>query len=760
MFGSKISSLVSKATQDDRQPPSGFQLTELAQLTIQSDDDCQVLQDALLKRLGKDRPYVKYKTLRVIKYISENGRPEFRMGMQKHAEQIRRCTQFKGKIDPLYGMTPSEDVRKAAKAAIAAIFASGVKDTSKIRNRITGFASNQEFGSTGSSQPDGIYSAPTVAVGASGKSMQGFGNTNYEPDTGNSSSTWRSTFGSYFNKSEASKPNFQPHKPAPTYTGINPSVLSQVSNSQRHALDSSNLRGDKPRQRGQVGGTWGSNGAEEVVIPKPMSSAFTSQIKQPQASGPAMKSESTGEYESTLVTRLVSAGGMKPEPSREDLEKFYRQYPTLAQDAVHDVLEETLFTGSVIQKLRCMHVIEGILKREFSGEMQAFFKAHPDSLQALTNHNKKNVRAKVAQVMKLVGIGAGSNIQSPTTQSEDNEVIVIQSNEPNLLDWGVQNVEATTPPESKAEPSLLDMLGVPAAEPPKAQETTGLFNGLTSEPPKSKELSVDNWLEPSQTKAKPEEKREPASFDPFDFMSEQGQPKSKGVQDSGFGFMNTTSQTTTTTSAFANLGIGSGTANSGPPASQSSGFESLLGPAPQTNNTNAFGLSTAPPTSNASAFGLGAAPPTSNASGFGSLLGQGPSVPPQSSGFGSLLNSSNPPAQQNNTGLNMTGFLPSTKKPSPTGFGISSGASQPFGFKPVHNGFGMNTVTPQPMNARSGFSTNYSGSVPQSSNSSPASKNDPFGSLLNPKQPSVVKATLPPKGAKAQDPFKNLLNWS
>jgi len=402
-----------------------------------------------------------------------------------------------------------------------------------------------------------------------------------------------------------------------------------------------------------------------------------------------------------------------------------------------------------------------------------FFKAHPDSLQALTNHNKKNVRAKVAQVMKLVGIGAGSNIQSPTTQSEDNSVLVIQSNEPNLLDFGVQNVEATTSPESKDEPSILDMLGVPAAA-PKVQETTGLFNGLTSEPPKSKELSVDNWLEPSQTKAKPEEKREPESFDPFDFMSEQGQEKSKGVQDSGFEFVKTTSQTTTTTSAFANLGIGSGTANSGPPTSQNSGFESLLGPGPRTNNTNAFGLSTAPPTSNANAFGLstapptsnanafgfGTAPPTSNTSGFGNLLGQGPSVPPQSSGFGSLLNSPNPPAQQNNTGLNMTGFLPSAKKPSPTGFGMSSGASQPFGFKPVHNGFGMNTVTPQPMNARSGFSTNYSGSVPQSSNSSPASKNDPFGSLLNPKQPSVVKATLPPKGAKAQDPFKNLLNWS
>lgn len=743
MFGSKVSSLVSKATQDDRQPPSGFQLTELAQLTIHSDDDCQQLQDALLKRLGKDRPYVKYKTLRVIKYISENGRPEFRMGMQKHSEQIRACTQFKGKIDPLYGMTPSEDVRKAAKEAIAAVFASGVKDTSKIRNRITGFSSTNEYssGTASSPRPDGIYSSPTVAVGASGRSMQGFGNTSYEPET-SSSSTWGiRSIGSYFNKNEA-KANFQPHKPAPTYSGINPSVLSQVSHSQRHALDSSNLRGDKPRAKGQVGGTWGSNGAEQVVIPRPMSTAFTSQIKQPQATGPAMKSESTGEYESTLVSQLVSAGGMKPEPSREDLDKFYRQYPTLAQDSVHEVLEETLFTGSITQKLRCMHVIEGILKREFSGEMQAFFKAHPDSLQALTNHNKKNVRAKVAQVMKLVGIGPGANLQS-STNSENNEVIVIQSNEPNLLDFGVQNAQALSP-ESKKEPSLLDMFEAPASS--EVKETTGLFIGLTSEPPKSKELSVDSWLEPSQTKAKAEEKKEPASFDPFDFMSVQSETKSKDVQSAGFGFLNNSTTTTTTTSAFATLGIGSGTANSGQAASQSTGFENLLGPAPPTNNASAFGLDTAPP--------------TSNASGFGSLLGQGPSVPPQSSGFGSLLNSSNPPAQQNNTGLNMTGFLPSKKKPSPTGFGMSSGASQPFGFKPVHNGFGMGTVTSQPINAQSGFSSNYSRPVAQSSNSSPASKNDPFGSLLNPKQPSVVKATLPPKGAKAQDPFKNLLNWS
>lgn len=84
-----MSSLVYKATVDDKDPPPGVVLRELAALTESSREEIERIIDALLKRLDKDKPDIKYKTLCTIKHICLYGASEFREELQRYNQLIK-----------------------------------------------------------------------------------------------------------------------------------------------------------------------------------------------------------------------------------------------------------------------------------------------------------------------------------------------------------------------------------------------------------------------------------------------------------------------------------------------------------------------------------------------------------------------------------------------------------------------------------------------------------------------------------------------
>jgi ribonuclease Z len=88
--------------------------------------------------------------LRLIKYAVGKSGTDFRREMQRHSAAMRQLVHYRGHPDPLRGDALNKSVRETANEAIAAIFST--------------------------EDPK-----PAVATESLGKRIQGFGNTNYEP---------------------------------------------------------------------------------------------------------------------------------------------------------------------------------------------------------------------------------------------------------------------------------------------------------------------------------------------------------------------------------------------------------------------------------------------------------------------------------------------------------------------------------------------------------------------------------------------------
>ena len=145
----KTKSLVNRATTDDRNPPSGYLLKELAGLlscarplsnyeitnptarTMQI-SECQTIEDLIVNKLAKNKPYIKYKALRVVQFLCETGSPKWRRAWQRNTDKLRDAQQFRGPPDPIYGDAPYQQVRKAAKDAMHAVFVQSAVDSAPI----------------------------------------------------------------------------------------------------------------------------------------------------------------------------------------------------------------------------------------------------------------------------------------------------------------------------------------------------------------------------------------------------------------------------------------------------------------------------------------------------------------------------------------------------------------------------------------------------------------------------------------------------
>ena len=65
---------------------------QLPELTLDSGGHCQALLDYFVDRLDKKSYHVKLKVLRIMKYIVENGHPDFRQGLRRQSRGIKMAT--------------------------------------------------------------------------------------------------------------------------------------------------------------------------------------------------------------------------------------------------------------------------------------------------------------------------------------------------------------------------------------------------------------------------------------------------------------------------------------------------------------------------------------------------------------------------------------------------------------------------------------------------------------------------------------------
>lgn len=184
-------SALNKATSADDTPTPGYLYTEIAQSTFADLNACQQLADYLIKKLEKDNPHVKLKCLKIIKHVCEQGKPEFKRAIQRKAEVVKACLQYRGTPDPLKGDAPNKAVREEADLAVKAVFSSnaslnaygfstgqgkkmqgfGSEPSEDISSRIGNLSSNSFSGGGGSFEGGGR------SFGSGG--MVGFGNPNF-----------------------------------------------------------------------------------------------------------------------------------------------------------------------------------------------------------------------------------------------------------------------------------------------------------------------------------------------------------------------------------------------------------------------------------------------------------------------------------------------------------------------------------------------------------------------------------------------------
>ncbi|XP_033630619.1 AP-4 complex accessory subunit tepsin-like isoform X1 [Asterias rubens] len=151
--------MILKSTSDDDTPTPGYLYQELSDLTYVSSGYCNSLLDVLVDRLDKSSHHVKFKVLRVMKHVVENGSEEFRAGLLRRSAGIQHATKFSGPPDPLHGNAPYIAVRSAAKQLSEVLF-----DTEQCRS--------QE-----ASSPRKMAPSSGIGSSRSGITMQGFGNT-------------------------------------------------------------------------------------------------------------------------------------------------------------------------------------------------------------------------------------------------------------------------------------------------------------------------------------------------------------------------------------------------------------------------------------------------------------------------------------------------------------------------------------------------------------------------------------------------------
>ncbi|CAI5481019.1 unnamed protein product [Closterium sp. Yama58-4] len=80
------------------------------------------LVDYIMQRLNHSSPFVKQKSLRLIKYTVSRAGTEFRRSIQRHSATIKGMVHYRGQPDPLRGDAPNKAVREAAQEAVQAIF--------------------------------------------------------------------------------------------------------------------------------------------------------------------------------------------------------------------------------------------------------------------------------------------------------------------------------------------------------------------------------------------------------------------------------------------------------------------------------------------------------------------------------------------------------------------------------------------------------------------------------------------------------------
>eukprot|EP01114_Cavostelium_apophysatum_P023256 TRINITY_DN8709_c0_g1_i1.p1 TRINITY_DN8709_c0_g1~~TRINITY_DN8709_c0_g1_i1.p1 ORF type:complete len:453 (+),score=94.68 TRINITY_DN8709_c0_g1_i1:103-1461(+) len=153
---SQEKNLVDRVTTNDDQPPSGYILDQIASATFKSMSSCKKVVDVTCSKLTESSPNVRWKVLKLIRYLLEKGERSYRIQLQQNSELIRPSLNFNGPPDPFRGDIPYQLVKTEAKEVMRLLFSG---DFTSPSSSVTSESNQQPLGaaSYGSNTAPHIY---------------------------------------------------------------------------------------------------------------------------------------------------------------------------------------------------------------------------------------------------------------------------------------------------------------------------------------------------------------------------------------------------------------------------------------------------------------------------------------------------------------------------------------------------------------------------------------------------------------------------
>ncbi|TVU04010.1 hypothetical protein EJB05_50426 [Eragrostis curvula] len=440
------SRMVDGVTADDDKVAPVYKLEEICELLRASDASIvKEVADFILKRLDNKSPLVKQKALRLIKYAVGKSGTDFKREMQRHSAAMRQLVHYRGQPDPLRGDALNKAVRETANEAVAAIFST--------------------------EDPK-----PAVKTESLGKRIQGFGNTNYEPSRDDKKSFLSELsdvvgIGSASIKQGLS--NFaaahamMTNDNGGTYRGPNLRRSLTTESDKYGRYDPSEIQSESRASSGAsknvASGSWG---------PTPSSSAPTDDTSSSQ---PGLKSR-----EERLLETIVTASGVRLQPTRDALQIFLTEASKLDAVALSRTLENKLNSPLWQVRMKAICVLEAVIRKQDTDPysiIASYFIENRASIVKCSELPQVSLREKASKVLSLL-------VGEQPTGTATKTAVPAPVQMPDLIDTGDQDDPGTQSLEQESNghitgnstyvSSVDDLLG---GEPTADTSTTADGNG-------------------------------------------------------------------------------------------------------------------------------------------------------------------------------------------------------------------------------------------------------------------------------------------
>lgn len=417
-FLSPVGQKVIKATAKEESPTPGYLLVELANHTMTDAKDAELIFKCLMKRAAMNDPMIKYKTFVVIKHLCLKGNPSLKRSFSQSALVIKEALQYKGRPHPLRGDKPNQNVRDAAKAALAALYSQAKQVKTR---KMEGFGGGQgrgsgALGSRGGSSSSSSSSGGRSSSGSFGRGDRSPGGSNVASSPGSESGGPRGTVlgpqtSNKYGRGIGSAGSMDPVKKRPEdqiREGIQRAVSGLKKFGQEVDTYAKKAAGDFKQVVGRSGVDgygFASNRGDSSS-----SSLTGSTYAAPGSDRTVNQATSDGSFERSIITDLVAPTGMNNVPDMEKLARFLKRCETLSADVVGPILDDKMRRGEFKVKCKTLVTVHAILEQDNLTNFHRYFKENHAVIQELCG-DKAAVAKKAQRVLETlesIVLGPGS----------------------------------------------------------------------------------------------------------------------------------------------------------------------------------------------------------------------------------------------------------------------------------------------------------------------------------------------------------------